>query len=139
MDEATREVVERWLSLATEDLKVANLALSDPSLARPACFHAQQCAEKSLKGFLASRGVANGRTHDLVRLIDICTREHEQFLTYRDFADALTMYAVTPRYPDDWREIPIEEAQQAVKMAGEIMRYAREKSLGGSNPSSSAT
>ena len=39
----------------------------------------------------------------------------------------LTDYAVAGRYPDDWREIPIDEASEAVKNATGAMSFIREK------------
>ena len=47
-----------WLRKSAEDLRMAQAVLDlDPSIPAGAAFHAQQAAEKSIKGFLVSRGV----------------------------------------------------------------------------------
>ena len=43
---------ERWLAFAREDLRMAELALSE-SIFNQVCFHAQQCVEKAIKGDFA--------------------------------------------------------------------------------------
>ena len=49
------EVTSRWLAFVDEDLQMAELALGS-SLWNQVCFHAHQCAEKSLKALMAERG-----------------------------------------------------------------------------------
>jgi HEPN domain-containing protein len=46
---------ERWLSFARQDLRVAELALSE-DIFNQVCFHAQQCVEKAIKGWLEQQG-----------------------------------------------------------------------------------
>ena len=127
MDEPTWEAVKRWLTLVEEDFGAAKTMLRRKGYTRIVCFHAQQCAEKVLKAFLAAEGIQPERTHDLVKLVDLCSTRDERFWKFRAIADRLSMYAVAPRYPDDWREIPLDEARQAVKMAEEVMRFVKGK------------
>ena len=63
-----------------------------------ACFHAQQCAEKYLKACLQEAGIASGKTHDLVALIDLVA-PGSALKALRPTLQALTAYAVTFRYP----------------------------------------
>lgn len=54
-----------WVAKAEEDFEMARLALRRKKpLTDPACFHAQQCAEKYLKGMLVARGQIFPKTHD---------------------------------------------------------------------------
>jgi hypothetical protein len=39
----------------------------------------------------------------------------------------MTAYAVTGRYMDDWREILLDEAQEAVKKAEDCMEFVKGK------------
>ena len=58
-----------WIEKAEEDWIVmlrSYRARKDPSY-NAACFHAQQCAEKYLKGRLEEAGIAFRKTHDLQR------------------------------------------------------------------------
>ena len=89
------------------------------------CFHAQQCAEKCLKAFLCSRGADVPRTHDLARLLEGCIESDPSFGELGQHARELTDYAVETRYPDDWSEIPFEEAEDAVREAGTIAEFVR--------------
>jgi HEPN domain-containing protein len=45
------EITERWLAFAREDLRMAELALAE-DIYNQVCFHAQQCVEKAIKGWL---------------------------------------------------------------------------------------
>jgi HEPN domain len=47
---------EEWLSHAQSDLRLAHLGFKDPQIIRgQVCFHAQQAAEKAIKGVLLFR------------------------------------------------------------------------------------
>jgi len=120
------EHVRRWLERAEHDLRTAETMLDvpDPPV-DVACFHAQQCVEKCLKAFLCAADVDAPRTHDLVRLLDMCVDRDARLDTLRDTARALADYAVTTRYPDEWREIPVEEGRDAVGRAREATALVR--------------
>ena len=49
--------------------------------------------------------------------------------TFYDLTDKLEDYAVETRYPDDWFEIPLEEAKEAFQVAKRIKEYVLEKML----------
>lgn len=128
MDEAVKTAVSRWLIKAEHDLTTARTMLStDPPVTDTACFHAQQCVEKCLKAYLVAVGVQVERTHYLPRLIALCADNNPEFELLSDTAAELTDYAVTDRYPDNWREIPLEEAQEAAGKAGEAMAFVQAK------------
>ncbi|MCF7811093.1 HEPN domain-containing protein [bacterium] len=128
MDDPTKDVVNRWFIKANNDLQTAKLALSkDDPITDTASFHAQQCFEKSLKAFLAAIGEHPEKTHDLIRLIELCAKYNLEFLKYIDNAERITIYAVSSRYPDDWREIPFNEANKAVHDAEEVMKFVKHK------------
>jgi HEPN domain-containing protein len=63
---------EHWLAFAREDLRMAELALP-AGIYNQACFHAQQCAEKVVKGLLIHQERIPPRTHllgDLLNLLE---------------------------------------------------------------------
>ncbi|MDO3377844.1 HEPN domain-containing protein [Geoalkalibacter halelectricus] len=64
MNPAARE----WLAKAREDFLAVERLADDDGLSNVAAFHAQQCAEKSLKAVLEASGQKVPRTHDLIRL-----------------------------------------------------------------------
>ncbi|MBI1822767.1 MAG: HEPN domain-containing protein [Nitrospirae bacterium] len=128
MDEHKQTAILRWLIKSGNDLKTAQTMLTtDPPITDTVCFHAQQCAEKSLKAFLTSVDVHVEKTHFLPRLIELCRNIDSGFDDLKEPAIALTDYAVEVRYPDDWRDIPLDEAVKAVKNAEKIMMYVQQK------------
>ncbi len=128
MDEEKRLTVERWLIKAGHDLETARRALKEePYITDTACFHAQQCAEKSLKAFFAFSGEHIEKTHDLTKLLNRCVKGDSSFEAWKSVLYPLTDYAVTERYPDDWREIPLAEAKEAVEKAEKFMAFVKNK------------
>ena len=80
-EEVKRELYEKWMRRADEDLAVAEQLLSDgvPYFGSIG-FHAQQAAEKFLKAFLVWHQIEFPKTHDLSQLLQlVALREN-----YRD-------------------------------------------------------
>lgn len=126
MDEAVKTVVVRWLEKAANDLRTAETMVAvEPPVADTACFHAQQCVEKGLKGFLTAVDRHVERTHSLPRLVELCMAENPAFEQLMSIAEELTGYAVQGRYPDDWRDIPLAEAKAAVNQAREAFESVK--------------
>src|SRR5438309_8921513 len=100
---------------AESDLYTAQQALDSDGPYDTACFHAQQVAEKYLKGLLAFMEQPIPRTHNLEELQQLCmTLVPTLHLADIDLAE-LTPYAVQLRY--DFEFWPDREAaEQAVHM-----------------------
>lgn len=114
--------IHRWRLKAEHDLLTARTMLEDE--AHPTdvvCFHCQQCAEKMLKAYLVLQDRDIPRTHDLRNLLDMCADHDPEFKALCSEAANLTDYAVQPRYVDDWRDIPLDEAAEAVQHAERFM------------------
>lgn len=60
-----------WLRHAYSDLALAGITPLPQVLLEQLCFHAQQAAEKALKGILVACNVAVPRTHNLRTLFDL--------------------------------------------------------------------
>jgi HEPN domain-containing protein len=91
-----------WLRLAWRDIRLAELALGDnPPLLGEALYHAQQAAEKALKGFLVYGGASYPLTHDFRRLPEFCESIDKSFATELSHAAGLTQFAVRFRYPGE--------------------------------------
>lgn len=128
MDEPTKEIIQRWFIKANNDLQTSKRVIAgDNPILDTACFHAQQCAEKCFKAYLAAIGVHIEKTHDVKRLIIKCSEYDSEFLTLSSKGDNLTRFAASIRYPDDWYEITSEEAKEAIKDAEEIMEFTKIK------------
>lgn len=113
-----------WIERAEEDYQLAQIALRRKRpLTNGACFHAQQCAEKYLKAILVSRDVTFARAHDLVLLHQQCEQAGVFVGIELRQLSLLSDYAVRVRYPGS--DPLLEEAREAVKIAGAVRRFAR--------------
>ncbi|MGD1862841.1 MAG: HEPN domain-containing protein [Leptolyngbyaceae cyanobacterium] len=108
-----------WFRKADSDLTTAQLVLASEGPYDTACYHAQQAAEKYLKGFLAFRGMAIPRIHDLLELNQLCANATENWLVKVDILAELMPYAVESRY--DLEFFPDQEtASEALELAQRV-------------------
>ncbi len=113
-----------WVTVAEEDFQIAQLALRrrEP-FTRTACFHAQQCAEKYLKGLLVARGSKFPKVHDLLTLNRQCERAGILVAVDPTQLDKLSFYAVDSRYP---AAVPaLADAREAIETAQAVRKFAR--------------
>lgn len=115
--------VREWATHADEDLRVAQhtLSLHDQCPFRLVAYHAQQCAEKYLKGFLVLCGVDFPYTHNIARLLELCA-EHGEWAEALKDAEELTPFAITARYPDGDEPVSEPEARRAIDIARSVRR-----------------
>jgi HEPN domain-containing protein len=108
-----------WFLKADSDLHTATRVLTGDGPYDTACFHAQQVAEKYLKGLLAFMEQPIPRTHNLEELQQLCiTFAPALLLTDVDLVE-LTPYAVQLRY--DFEFWPDREtAEEALHMAERV-------------------
>jgi len=120
-DEVRHELVGQWRRKAEEDLAAAEVLLSrEPPILYPACFHAQQTAEKYLKAFLTSRQVEFPKTHSIRELLSLIRPVHPALASQLEPAAVLTPYGAEVRYPGDLPEPDRQRAQQAVQLAQQV-------------------
>ena len=88
-----------------------------------ACFFAQQCIEKYLKGRLADADLPIPKTHDLSVLLDAVVALEPLWETARPRLETLTSYAVLFRYPGESATKPLAKtAVDDLKWVRELMR-----------------
>ena len=110
-----------WLAKADMDLKAAAHELTAVSpFTADAVFHAQQAAEKAMKGFLAWHDTPFHKTHDLAEIGQQCAGIDSSLESLLMRAASLTQYAWKFRYPGEPQEPSVEEAEQAIALAGEV-------------------
>jgi HEPN domain-containing protein len=98
----------KWLEFAQADLAAAaSLRGTTPTLRAIAAFHAQQAAEKALKGYLVFREVRFPYTHSINALRELAF-SHAPWVQKLEAADGLTPFATTARYPGIGREVSDE-------------------------------
>ena len=116
-------VVREWVSKAEGDYATAvreYRARKSPNY-DAACFHAQQCIEKYLKGFLQARAVTFAKTHSLPVLLDQCLKIRPMWKSLRNDLKDLTRYAVQFRYPGESAD------RENAKAALRIMKRCRQE------------
>ncbi len=119
------EEVRRWLRHAEEDLRAAEALLNNSEIApRHICWLAQQCAEKALKAVLVFLDIDFPYSHDLDGLRNLIPGEWEVKASYPDLSD-LTEWAVEARYPGDWPDAVVSDADVAIAQAQSILQAVR--------------
>ncbi|MHC4620270.1 MAG: HEPN domain-containing protein [Planctomycetota bacterium] len=122
------EYLQKWLLRADNDLKVAEHEMAAPQeevVTEAVCFHCQQAAEKYLKAYLVRRSVDFGKTHNLEYLVELCSKEDEEFRTLE--VGNLTFYAVEVRYPDGFYTPSVEEAHESIEIAKRVQEFVVKK------------
>lgn len=120
-----KDAVNEWLKQAEEELNMAVYLLKGGYF-KGACFHSQQCIEKSTKAYLLKKGWELEKTHSIRRLISIAEDYNIQIdISDEDivFIDSIYM----GRYPAEAGLIPLGEpsetdAQRAVNIADRIFK-----------------
>lgn len=108
----------QWVGHANDDMRVARhtLTLPDECPYRLVAYHAQQCVEKYLKAYLVLRGIDFPFTHNIARLLELCSEQSTWADELKD-AEELTPFAITARYPGDDEPVSDVEARRAVDIA----------------------
>ncbi|MDA2909492.1 HEPN domain-containing protein [Nitrospiraceae bacterium AH_259_D15_M11_P09] len=112
-------LVRGWFLKADSDLADARRTIASEGPYDTACFHAQQAAEKYLKGYLAWLGNPIPRAHDLEELQRLSVElESWAELSGLDLTE-LTAYAVELRYDAEFWP-PQSTAEEAVELAQRV-------------------
>ncbi len=110
-----------WLAKAKMDLDAAAFELTAvPPFTADVVFHAQQAAEKSLKGYLAWHDVPFRKTHNLTEIGKQCVELEPALSTLLAQASGLTEYAWKFRYPGEPEEPALAEAEGALATARDV-------------------
>lgn len=129
---------QAWLFKARGDLKASKsllkLAENDEEYLANAIYLTQQCAEKALKAYLAFKKQPLQKMHNLIKLLEECSRLEPGFSALREKALLLDPYATQYRYPDDYLMPEIKEVVKAVEAAEQIFEYVRKQITYESHP-----
>lgn len=122
------DLVREWFRKAENDFKNIDLVMvdSDPPT-DTVCFHAQQAAEKYLKGFLFFHGIRFPKIHDLESLVELCKQVERNFDDLIEPAADLSGHSVEIRYPDNMLTPSLDDAKEAIDNANKIKKKVLEK------------
>lgn len=119
----------QWIKLAEMDYGVAEHLYQTyyPKPYEIICYHCQQTAEKAIKAVIVADGAKGGmpKLHDLSFLLNQIKNVINIDEKYYDYADTLTPYGVSIRYPN---ELFLEEkhAKEALRMSKEILEWTHQ-------------
>lgn len=121
MSELNIQEAARWLQYARQDLATANRMLQEGGfIYRHACFWSQQAAEKALKAIFVYLQIDYPWRHDLDALRALLPDDWPIKHQPADLS-RLTEWAVEARYPGEWTEATLEDAQWASRQASVIV------------------
>lgn len=109
-----------------EDLAVAKVLVKEEFFSSVA-YHSQQAAEKSLKAFLVFKDRPVIKTHDLLKLLKLCSLIDCDFETLFTAAEYVNPFSTKFRYPDEFSIPGLEEAKLATRYAQSIMTFVVKK------------
>lgn len=117
---------EEWLLKAENDLKSAiKLNSGNDPITDTAIYHTQQCAEKSLKAYLAYNDYEIDKTHQLKTLLNRCISINSDFDKLIPDANFLSPFATLYRYPDEVLFPEKEDVDSAIVKADNIFRFVK--------------
>jgi HEPN domain-containing protein len=118
-------ITNEWVEKAEADWATAEreLRVCERANYDGVCFHAQQCAEKYLKAYLAEATIRFPHTHNLVALLTLASPMEPSWTSLDADLRGLNLYAVVVRYPG--MSATFDEAHDAVESCRRIRRQAR--------------
>lgn len=119
---------QEWFKNAEEDNKAIVRLLDDEyGPFSVVCFHAQQMAEKYLKGFLVYSNKEFPKVHQLEKLLQLCKNIDSTFKELDEESILLSEFYIETRYPGDWPEFFLSEAKKAYQAALKIKDFILER------------
>ena len=130
LNENVLKKIIQWITFANEDLQFAQhgLTITKKPPHRLIAFHAQQSVEKYLKAFLVFKNVDFPHTHNISRLLELCSKYNTWSTDLKD-AKQLTAFAISSRYPGEDEEVTRDEAVKAVFIAANVREVVRKTLL----------
>ncbi len=120
-----KAITREWLDRAGDDLRAAELLLSQASLTNMVAFHAQQVVEKSFKAILEEYGETLVRTHSLTRLYKLIQPFYDFVPAEEmDMLDRLETVYTEARYPNELGLLP--SGKPTSTQAYDLLAFARQ-------------
>lgn len=117
-----------WIRKANHDLAGAKLLLRE-AITDLAVYHAHQCAEKALKGFLAFKLAPIQKSHDLVVLAELCCSYDPSFEELKTLIVTLNPFGTITRYPSDRPDPDNEMTLSAIQNAEIVLDFVNSRLL----------
>ncbi len=121
MTEGESRYPEEWFRIAAADFQRVRKRLTEGD-SDDAAFRLQQAVEKSLKGFLLSRGWTLRRIHDVEALLSEAIRYEPSLERYRTLCQGITGYYIVERYPVFEEGPSLAEVRRAYRQTKALVR-----------------
>lgn len=122
---ANPKSTQMWFGKAKQDLKTAKfLRPIESDFFSGIVFHAQQCTEKAIKGYLTHHNIRVLKTHDMEKLLASLSKINPELAGKYSSLKVFTKYAVEYRYPDVDLQLPPltkEIVSDAVDIAEKVL------------------
>jgi HEPN domain-containing protein len=120
--------MQQMFEIALDDLVSARSLFEHtyPKQLAIICFLCQQCAEKSLKGYLHYKKLNPPRIHNMGELCKMCSEQDASFESIAQMCTKLTPFAVASRYPGE-QEITEASTVIAIDRAQQIYDFCKAK------------
>ncbi len=119
------EIVKEWIEKADHDLGSAKIIyLHLPDYFDTIAFHCQQAVEKYLKAILVFNKIEFQRSHDLVYLLELLSRDLEIDEIRFKKAFTLNSFGVQIRYPNKIIKLTKEELESAIQISEEFRAFS---------------
>jgi HEPN domain-containing protein len=121
------ETVGEWIGKAEGDYENARILARQRKKFLPdnLCWASEQCAEKYLKAFLVRHHINFERRHDLVTLVELCSRADSDFHLLDDTIANLEPCSPAIRYPGT--AVNETEARLAFEAMKTVRKFVRAK------------
>lgn len=121
-------ILQEWIDLADSDLAFAQTGFEAEDFYHLICFHCQQSVEKIIKAFLIYHRTKFPKIHDLIELNKLCLLIDPSFTELREEISFLNTFYVETRYAGGFfKAIDKKDAEKAINLATEIMRFTKAK------------
>ena len=121
------DAVIQWLDSALMDLRNIEKIMEDSFLTPIACFHAQQCIEKTLKAALEGCQCNIPKTHDLVRLYGLLPSKEIIIDVEMNQLQTISDLYIETRYPGDAGMMP--DGKPTIRDVMEFYGFAKKISV----------
>jgi HEPN domain-containing protein len=114
-----------WIEKADHDLGSAKVIyLHLPDYFDTIAFHCQQAAEKYIKAVLFFNRIEFQRSHDLIYLLELLSRNIEINENWYKIAVSLNSFSVQIRYPNTIIKLSKEEIESSIQIAEDFRKFA---------------
>lgn len=122
-----KKLIKLWIYRNDDDLKSAESEFKETGNYTLVTFLCHLIVERYLKIYLMRQGVeikGELRTHDLIFLLNECSKFNKNILDWQEETKFLTKFDVDTRYPADWGQMVIKrDAEKSLEYTKKFVEF----------------